>query len=256
MQTLNLGNLALVLRGDWQEEEAYRKNDVVRYDGGIWGARQSISPGQAPGVGEAWMMLLNGVQLPVLTPADKGKVLTVLPDGTLAWLQTNYVGEIRLMPFRATELPAGWYFANGDRYSLNSPQGQALNSLSANYKTDWRITLAGTDPNQTINLPKMFHTDGRAFFLRPGSGNPGEIVGDAIRNFSGECYSVAGFTACGGITSQEDGGCVPIGPNWMSTDELWGFDRRLRIDASYQVPTAGENRPLHVTMTPAIYLGV
>jgi len=166
----------------------------------------------------------------------------------------NIIGKIDLLPFRANALPAGWYFANGDRYRLDSPQGQKLNGLSAAYKSDWAITLAGTAPNQTINLPKMFHSDGRGFFRRPGS-SPGGIEDDAIQNIWGGISSNVDYPGNGsdwGAMWRQDYGqakqTTSNGAPWYYT--TWYFD------ASRVARTAGETRPLYRNFTPAIFLGV
>ena len=128
------------------------------------------------------------VPLPAPDIGDAGKILRAQPGGTAAWERVRagvLPGEIRLLPFRSTELPDGWYFANGDRYALASPQGAALYALSTNYKDDWGIIIiadvSGTD---TINVPKLFYTDGRGFFLRTADGltrQPGSVQEGAFQ---------------------------------------------------------------------------
>lgn len=96
-------------------------------------------------------------------PTVGGKsVITDLTDvnNKIELIKTK-LGDFRLMPFRRDELPFGWYFRNGDNFLLDSPQGQALNRLSDNYKRDHQITIKGINGRQYINVPSAFAPDGR-----------------------------------------------------------------------------------------------
>ena len=169
------------------------------------------------------------------------------------------IGEFRLMPFRAGELPFGWYFRNGDNYLLNSAQGQVLNRLSNNYKRDHQITIKTINSQQYINVPSAFAPDGRGFFERAVNGTTrqvGSAEDDAIRDIWGHFdtgvvpnhneYTRGAFFGTSAIN--------PANSAFQSTTEwyTWGFD----FYASRVVPTANENRPINMGMTPAIFLGV
>ena len=174
------------------------------------------------------------------------------------------IGDQRLMPFRRDELPFGWYFRNGDNYLLSSPQGQALNSLSVNYKDDHRITIKTINGQQYINVPTAFAPDGRGFFERAVNGTTrqvGSIEGDAIRNIKGSMPNGPGRAVIGheNITKGEHDGAMSV--HHSDDDWLQVGPRRMRwaffdFDASRVVPTANENRPINIGLTPAIYLGV
>lgn len=142
------------------------------------------------------------------------------------------LGELRLLPFRASELPFGWYFANGDQYPLTSPQGVVLNSLPVNLKTDWRIIV--TDSN--ISLPKLFHTDGRGLFLRAANGTvrlPG--------SFQNESFKAHTHTQRAGYQVGLTGGPTPFNNySSMQTDSTGGV----------------ETTPINTGVTPALFLGV
>jgi hypothetical protein len=173
---------------------------------------------------------------------------------------TTALGDMRLFPFRTNALPSGWYHMNGDKYSTSSAQGLALAALPANYKSDWGITVA----SNLINLPTVYAADGRSYFERAVDGSTrqvGSVEGDAIRNIKGNmnCQTVAG-------RSGNDQG-VPEAPYgikrvWIDNWTYNGSGNAicqlvlLDFDASRNVPTAAENRPLNVGKTPAIYLGV
>jgi hypothetical protein len=162
-------------------------------------------------------------------------------------------GEIFITSLSVSELKFGFYHANGDKYELGTAQGGVLNGLSADKKARWRIAVSGTK----INLPSLYYSDGRGFFPRAGV-TPGMVQTDAIRNFTGSVRAIyqetsenrTGVFATAKETFQSN--------SYMSTGSLSGglINWVAGINASLQVPTADENRPLNVTMTPAVYLGV
>ncbi|TSJ92410.1 hypothetical protein FPQ14_02380 [Gilliamella apicola] len=179
------------------------------------------------------------------------------------------IGDFRLMPFRAGELPFGWYFRNGDNYLLNSPQGQVLNRLSDNYKRDHQITIKNINGQQYINVPSAFAPDGRGFFERAVNGTTRQVGSwedDAIRNIKGSLPS-GNFKALLGHAKIETGdknGAISIlsaGDDYLASSASSTNPRQLRymffdFDASRVVPTAHENRPINIGMTPVIFLGV
>lgn len=168
------------------------------------------------------------------------------------------------MPFRRDELPFGWYIRNGDKYLLDSPQGRVLNSLSTNYKRDHNIKIQVINGKQHINVPTAFAADGRGYFERAVNGTNrqvGTIEGDAIRNIkgaipNGEERAIIGYK---NITKGERDGAISVyhsDNDWLqggSREMKWAF---FDFDASRVVPTADENRPMNIGMTPVIYLGV
>ena len=184
------------------------------------------------------------------------------PDGKQTFYESittaninNYipVGDFRLMPFRANELPFGWYFRNGDNYLLSSPQGQALNRLSNNYKRDHQIKIKDINGQQYINVPSAFTPDGRGFFERAVNGTTrkvGSTEGDAIRNITGLFLSFSSLDLKLFYQHSMWGTGAQIATGDCHSMSVNGFD------ASRVVPTANENRPINIGLTPAIYLGV
>ncbi|MCO6550990.1 MAG: hypothetical protein J6580_09975 [Gilliamella sp.] len=178
------------------------------------------------------------------------------------------IGDQRLMPFRRDELPFGWYFRNGDNFLLDSPQGQALNGLSVNYKRDHNITKKKIDGKQYINVPTAFSSDGRGFFERAVNGasrQVGSVEGDAIRNIWGQLYNVMQWrgTVGQGVFYVDEPNASGSGLNNRNGNAVTypsdsDFpERTITFDASRVVPvTADDNRPLNIGMTPVIYLGV
>ena len=167
---------------------------------------------------------------------------------------TDIIGDWRLMPFRRDELPFGWYFRNGDNYLLSSPQGQALNSLSANYKNDHSITIKTINGLQYINVPTAFAPDGRGFFERPVNGTTRQVgswESDTIRNITARFgnFLTSSRNASGAFR-------VDSSANPAYDGNSHGWHTAISLDASLAVPTSHENRPIYMGLTPAIYLGV
>ena len=163
--------------------------------------------------------------------------------------QSLILGKIELMPFSPTDLPKRWYHSNGDKYRKDSPQGKALLSLPESYRTAFKIVDTGDE----VNVPNLYHTDGRGYFLRV-SRMPGEVQGDAVRNVAGRV--LRGLD--GGPSGSFYVGNSPVGQGtrpltWSSTGNTLS---NIDFDLSRSVPTANENRPLNIGLTPAIYLGV
>lgn len=234
MATINLGNIRFNWCGEYTSSTQYTKDDVVGFGGSSWIARKNVK-GVNPAKNEFWDLMIAGAEKPYV------------------------IGEQKLMAFRASELPFGWYFRNGDNYLLDSPQGRALNSLSANYKEDYKITIKVINGKQYINVPMAFAPDGRGYFERAVDGTNrqvGSVEGDAIRDIWGHFdtgvvgfhynYARGAFLGTSAIYP-ENGAFQP-----KKECHAWGYDFR----ASNVVPTGPENTVLNEGKTPAIYLGV
>lgn len=231
MATINLGNIRFNWCGEYVSSTQYTKDDVVGFGGSSWIARKNVK-GVNPAKNEFWDLMISGAEKPYV------------------------IGEQKLMAFRSSELPFGWYLRNGDNYLLESPQGRALNSLSANYKEDYKITIKVIDGKDYINVPTAFHSDGRGFYERAVDGvtrRVGSVIGDEIRNIIGS-YNLYTYdnTFSGALAG------IPLSWNALNTaanNNRTGFST-LSLDASRVVPTGPENKVLDIGMTPAIYLGV
>lgn len=160
------------------------------------------------------------------------------------------VGDIALKSFRSGDLPAGWYFCNGGRYAMNTPQQIALANLSAAYQSDWGITTTSSG----TNVPTLFSgSDG--YFLRAVNGitrQVGSKQDDAIRAMSGSFGSIQ-FNGVGNFSGSFSAGAERAGYT-SDGNNMWLYAQQTKFIPN--VPTASENRPMNIGMTPAIYLGV
>ena len=199
--------------------------------------------------------------------------MSILPDtivkfneleSRLGEMASVMVGEIRFLSYRATALPAGWYFCNGDKYATTSVQGVVLTGLTATFKSDWGITTASSK----INVPNFFASDGLGYFVRAADGSTRQVgsaaaQGDAMREMIGKAtfsiinvnsvYANADTTITDNVFFSSDYVAMNhIAPAAAQT----GGNRTLNFAASRAAPTADEIRPKNIGMTPAIYLGV
>lgn len=157
------------------------------------------------------------------------------------------VGHVDLVPFRPDALPPDYYMLNGDGLLKTSEAGKTLLSMPSTFKSDWGVTENSTH----IFLPNVFSgSDG--YFFRAVNGSSrrvGNKQGDAIREISGTISSydhtfdgaTGAFRCAGGASG------TPTGPSGSGYADLNFYVSRV-------VPTAHENRPKNIGMTPVIYL--
>ena len=170
-------------------------------------------------------------------------------------------GDIAFKAQRYNELPSGWYFMNGTRYAVGTPQEKVLRNLSVNFKEDWGITTT----DEGTNVPNWFNSDGRGPIMRAVNGaarQVGSIEEDAIQKITGSMSiesnagTIRGGT--GGSTDSLVSGAFTKGSTRnggkTGTQSGTGFD--LVLDSSLSARSADETRMLNRGMTPAIFLGV
>ena len=148
----------------------------------------------------------------------------------------NPVGS--LMQFPTNNIPDGYLVTD---FSAVSRVG--FSALFAVIGT----TFGAGDGSTTFNLPP-FDNDGA--FLRGSGGNAaalGVLQGDAIRNITGKVQGRGLFTTSTASAS----GALAI-DSYTNNDSAPGSivitNNAFRLDASLQVPTAPENRPLNYSI--------
>ncbi|KJF75870.1 hypothetical protein UA45_21485 [Morganella morganii] len=178
----------------------------------------------------------------------KGEV----PLSLIAGFRESFAGMTAYFMHRPTQLPAGWYSINNDRYSVSSPQGAVIKSLPAQLKADWKITESGG----MINLPDPRFTDGRMPFPRPVNGTNrqvGTIEDDTARRITGSVNGIqfkTGSAPTGAFTTSamaDQGTSLQSGSSTVM---------RIEFDSGRVVPPGSEGKPLDIGVTWAIYLGV
>lgn len=187
------------------------------------------------------------------------------------WCYVKYnsgfiVGQFTLVPWRANELPPGFYFRNGNNYLLDSPQGYILDNFSNNYKADHNITIKKINSKKYINVPNAFAQDGRGYFERLVDGTTrqvGNIEDDAMRKIYGQLYHVfqwyktepsGVFTskpniAGSGLNNRQ----APIRCEPKDSDYP---EHTITLNTENNLPISNEIRPINLGLTPIIYLGI
>lgn len=160
---------------------------------------------------------------------------------------SGYVGEIKMFGFSG--VPAHCLACDGSAVSRTT-----YPELFAAIGTTW----GAGDGSTTFNIPDL-----RGYFLRGVGGNSAGLAaeqGDAIRNFVGYAQVRAGVNPAGqridtfnystgvlNISQPTDGGGAGVAPaGFLMTlqDTIFSY-QSFNIDASRNVPTAAENRPIN-----------
>lgn len=210
---------------------------------------------------------------PVATPAKRGYVPSggaayqlygVSPAGDSYVFVNNPIrpGTFKWSMFAPSELPQfepGWYFMNGNHVDRNSDQGKALNALPVSFKNRWGIV----DNGQTVSLPRMFFSDGRAYFIRSADGvnrYVGTVENDQMRPVWGAISNIHHAAPDSADPSFFSGSFWYTHPvHYRSTGQRFdnsahGIDfNSSRLGFSY---SGYDTHPLNVGMTPVLYLGV
>ena len=179
-----------------------------------------------------------------------------------AGFSTREPGDFELTGRRTSQLRKGYYSPNGDLFDLTSPQGKALNALSAEFKSDWGVTISGGK----INLPNIKQSDGRTPFVRfvnDTARRPGSVEQDAMRNFTGSVeirnygrYPMiannTGVFTFSSVSSdlysvKEGASSDPMGTHRLTMDPA-------RVISATNI--SNEFRALNIGMNLAFYLGV
>ena len=170
-------------------------------------------------------------------------------------------GDIAFKAQRYNELPSCWYFMNGTRYAVGTPQEKVLRNLSVKFKEDGGITTT----DEGTNVPNWYHSDGRGPTMRAvnvAARQVGSIEEDAIQKITGSMSiesnagTIRGGT--GGSTDSSVSGAFTKGSarNGGKTNTQSGMGFDLVLDSSLSARSADETRMLNRGMTPAIFLGV
>tara|TARA_R100000541_G_scaffold2321_1_gene8726 strand:+ start:490 stop:1824 length:1335 start_codon:yes stop_codon:yes gene_type:complete len=159
-----------------------------------------------------------------------------------------------IMPFAMSSVPTGWLECNGSAVS-RSTYASLFSAISDDY--------GAGDGSSTFNLPDLRGTFIRGFAngssndadrasrTNRGDGTTGDVVGskqaDAIRNIVGEYKNVASPFPQGDAAAT---GAFFLGSSGAGQTGITGSSGtpNLKFDASRNVATGSDNRPLNVQM--------
>ena len=149
----------------------------------------------------------------------------------------NAVYDDRELPgivkfYAGSSAPSGYFLC----------QGQAVSRITyADLYAVIGTTYGAGDGSTTFNVPDL-----RGLFVRGVGGNSaalGAVQGDAIRNITGGFYSRAEMNSGSGAIDAESG---YFGQYQLQNGS--NAQGHVTFDASRQVPTANENRPVNMAM--------
>lgn len=162
----------------------------------------------------------------------------------------SYLGKMEFTGFIKEELSEflpGWHMMDGSFYANDTIQAKRLNAFPEGFKQRMGIMNDG----EKTCLPSFFYEDGRGVFLRAGN-NAGQVGDDTMR-------PITGFTGVSSTKYYPAEGAFYKDANTSFTG--WGAggkDKHLAFNSALLgVNYAGtETSPLHMELTPIIYLGV
>lgn len=219
--------------------------------------------------------VVNAIIEAGLTPsADDLDQLTtaikIIAAGLIPACVDTFVGDIRPMPYRVSNMRPGWHFTNGALYALTSPQGAALNAFDAQFKADWGIAVTGDN----ICLPRILSPDGKGLYIRGADGTTrqvGTYEADVVgphKQFVGQCTSnLSVWNRWFGQNNAGNGAAEgslnrAVTPYSGATSPKYKdnagslFVAGPQYDANMDIADPSETTVKSVAMTMAIYLGV
>ena len=175
------------------------------------------------------------------------------------------VGTIQMWSFPEADLPFGWYRCDGLAVRLSSAQGQALQGLSASFRSAWNLVVdtSDADPaNHTITRPNLIGE-----FIRAIDGTNRDIGSkqtDALQDHSHvEIRISTGQVPDYSKSMANQGeGLVWSQTSYRSLSRRVYSETDLNPNYGHPPDSAGsarvedETRPKNVGMTPAIFLNV
>lgn len=137
------------------------------------------------------------------------------------------------------------------------PVGTIIDYYGTTQPDGWLICDGRSVPDTMPKLKSLIGNntpDLRGLFRRTVGGNSNNIgikQGDAIRN-------ITGTISLGEIISSGASGCITVTKTWKPrtwNNDGGGHDVTFKFDASKEVPTAEENRPINMAFNTLIYGG-
>ncbi|MDR1282936.1 MAG: hypothetical protein LBK99_19255 [Opitutaceae bacterium] len=268
---------------EWKEDQEYYRNSFCQSGGFLYVSKLDDNVGRAVADTNYWRLFITTGSGPTSDRPPTAPTEYQYYDTTAgAWMffvnggwrvVDGRPGEIRFFMQSRESLPAGWYYPDGRFVILDSPLGMALQGLPSQLRADWGAinlwagTIAGIrmfDPAKFFGVNGDGGLAGR-FPRFAGVVPPGTVYGDAIRNITGYMAANCASTQTSGAAPPDSaehqpgfGGALDRDGNryWDNSSQGTTDARGTIFDASRVVPTANENRPLSVAMTPGVFLGV
>lgn len=157
------GRVAIVPKGDWSANAAYKRLDAVTYNNTLYFAKKEVPAGTATSNTEYWSKSIVGGVGAIATTEEAGIVkpadgLTVAEDGTLkvnidgATLTMDQVNNvIKLADTLKEKINGAFPAANVVNNQITTETGYALDARQANPNIDGTLAKQLSDLNGSLN---------------------------------------------------------------------------------------------------------
>lgn len=157
------GRVAIVPKGDWSADAAYKRLDAVTYNNTLYFAKKEVPAGTATSNTEYWSKSIVGDASAIATKEDAGIVkpadgLTVAEDGTLkvsidgTTLTMDQVNNvIKLADTLKEKINGAFPAANVVNNQITTETGYALDARQANPNLDGTLAKQISDLNGSLN---------------------------------------------------------------------------------------------------------
>lgn len=157
------GRVAIVPKGDWSADAAYKRLDAVTYNNTLYFAKKDVPAGTATNNTEYWSKSIVGGASAIATTEDAGVVkpadgLAVAEDGTLkvnvdgTTLTMDQVNNvIKLADTLKEKINGSFPAANVVNNQITTETGYALDARQANPNLDGTIAKQISDLNGSLN---------------------------------------------------------------------------------------------------------
>lgn len=179
----NAGRVSLVLKGDWANNVAYTRLDMVTHDGHLYGAKKD-APAGTPLTNTVYWADFGAFSIPVATIFEAGKVkpdgvsITVDADGTIHSVATGSANLVEIDQEDYDELPEtekmdetkAYYIPNSDDDDVIEIDGE-MSDISENAIAN-RIVKSYIDSKLVFTtweaykaLPDTKYSDGKIYII-------------------------------------------------------------------------------------------
>lgn len=161
------GRVAIVPKGDWSANAAYKRLDAVTYNNTLYFAKKEVPAGTATSNTEYWSKSIVGGVGAIATTEEAGIVkpadgLTVAEDGTLkvnidgATLTMDQVNNvIKLADTLKEKINGAFPAANVVNNQITTETGYALDARQANPNIDGTLAKQVADLNGSLKLREL-----------------------------------------------------------------------------------------------------
>lgn len=184
------GRVAIVPKGDWSADAAYKRLDAVTYNNTLYFAKKEVPAGTATSNTEYWSKSVVGGASAIATTEDAGVVkpdgksmsvdesgtLSINLDGTTITLD-EAKNVIKLADTLKDAINGAFPAANVANNQITTVEGFALDARQANPNIDGTLAKQISDLNGSL---KMIDCGASTFSESDSAINPGTIISTSV----------------------------------------------------------------------------